>query len=210
MQNSNNVEETLSKFMTKYDQLNNTVPYFSHSTGQIVRYVDVGTYNSMLYNVNLTRSAWNRTFYDALLFGENLFYLEAHMFSCPVCAEYQGYVYAMNSISLEDSMILRQYGNPRAIYMNTAIEDGVGHPNCKHQWLPFLDAEQIQDDKYNSPEWEEKYKTKQKIQSLDLEKSRLLTDRRIYKELGQEGLVDKTTSKIKRIREKKKELEKQL
>jgi hypothetical protein len=66
----------------------------------------------------------------------------------------------------------------------------------------------VQDEKYDSSEWEEQYKTQQKIQSLDLQKSRLLADRRIYKELGQQDLVDKTTEKIKRIREKKKELEK--
>ena len=46
-----------------------------------------------------------------------------------------------------------------------------------------------------------------KIQSLNLEKSRLLTNRRIYKELGQQDLVDKATEKIKKIREKIKELE---
>ena len=52
-----------------------------------------------------------------------------------------------------------------------------------------------------------RYKTKQKIQQIDLTKSRLLADRRIYKDLGQQDLVDKTTAKIKTIREKKKELE---
>ena len=62
-------------------------------------------------------------------------------------------------------------------------------------------------EKYDSAEWEERYKNKQKIQSLDLEKSRLLSDRRVYKELGQQDLYDKATERIKKIREKKKELE---
>ena len=85
---------------------------------------------------------------------------------------------------------------------------GIGHPNCKHVWVSYWSQEQIQEEKYDSTEWEEKYKTQQKIQSLDLQKSRLLADRRIYKELGQQDLVDKTTEKIRLIREKKKELEK--
>ena len=196
--------------MKKYDELDKTIPYFSHKTGEIIRYVDVGTYNSMLYNVNLTRDAWNRTFYDAILLGENLFVLDPHTFACPMCAEFQGYVYALNKPSIKDELILRQYGKPGSYTIDKAIDGGVGHPNCKHTWTPFIDKVQIQEDKYNSEEWIEKYKTKQKIQSLDLKKSRLLADRRIYNNLGQQDLVDKTTSKIKRIREQKKELEESL
>lgn len=210
VEKSDDVARTLTDFMKKYDQLDKTIPYFSHSTGEIIRYVDVGTYNSMLYNVNLTRSGWNRTFYDAILLGDNLFLLDAHPFSCPMCAEFQGYLFALNKPSIEDEMLLRRYGKPGSYMIENAIDGGVGHPNCKHQWLPFTDKSQIQAEKYNSSEWEEKYKTKQKIQSLDLKKSRLLADRRIYNNLGQQDLVDKTTSKIKRIREQKKELEKKL
>ena len=184
----------LANFMKKYDKLDKTIPYFSHTTGKIIRYVDVSTYNSMLYNVNLTRSAWNRAIYDAKLLGNHLWYLPAHPFACPMCAYYQGYVYADE----------KGLGYP---LKESAIKGGVGHPNCKHVWVSYWGEEQIQREKYNSSEWEEKYKTKQKIQSLDLQKSRLLADRRIYKELGQQDLVDKTTTKIKTIREKKKELE---
>ena len=198
VQTSEDVSQTLTNVMKTYDKLDKTVPYFSHSTGQIVRYVDVGTYNSMLYNVNLTRSAWNRANYDAKLLGNDLWYLPAHPYACDLCMQWQGKVYTDNP---------RNSNYPQK---DDAIKGGIGHPNCKHVWVSYWGREQIQKEKYNSSEWEEKYKTKQKIQSLDLEKSRLLTDRRIYKELGQEGLVDKTTSKIKRIREKKKELEKQL
>lgn len=207
---STDVAQELTNLMKTYDKLDKTIPYFSHKTGDIVRYVDVSTYNSMLYNVNLTRSAWNRTFYDALLLGNNLFLLDAHMFSCPACAYYQGYVYALGTISPRDSEILGLYGKTGAPYMSYAIEGGVGHPNCSHVWIPFYDETQLQEDKYNSPEWEEKYKNKQKIQSLDLQKARLLADRRIYKELGQQDLVDKTTAKIKNLRSKSKELAKEI
>ena len=179
--------------MKKYDKIDRQIPYFSHTTGDIIRYVDVSTYNSMLYNVNLTRSAWNRAIYDAKLLGNHLWYLPAHPFACPHCAEYQGEIYADKS----------GLGYP---LKEEAISGGVGHPNCKHVWVSYWSKEQLQEEKYNSTEWIEKYETKQKIQSLDLKKSRLLTDRRIYKELGQQDLVDKTTEKIKRIREEKKKL----
>jgi hypothetical protein len=54
--------------------------------------------------------------------------------------------------------------------------------------------------------WEEEYEREQKKQALDLEKSRLLSDRRIYQELGDQSKVDELTTKIKAIRDKKKEL----
>lgn len=191
---SKDLAKDLSEFMKTYDKLDKTIPYFSHSTGKIIRYVDVSTYNSMLYNVNLTRSAWNRAIYDAKLLDNHLWYLPAHPFACPSCAYYQGRVYADK----------RNMGYP---LKEEAISGGVGHPNCKHVWVSYWSPEQIQEEKYNSSEWEEKYKIKQQIQSLDLKKSRLLADRRIYNGLEQQDLVDKTTAKIKAIREKKKELE---
>ena len=208
-----NIEEALAKIVKTYDNMEKTVPYFSHKTGNIIRYVDVSTYNSMLYNVNLTRSAWNRAIYDAKLLGNHLWYLPAHPLACPHCAFYQGYVYTDHAPNFKEQQILAMYGKPGYFYKRDAIEDygntglGIGHPNCKHVWVSYWSSEQIQDEKYNTEKWNEEYETKQKIQSLDLKKSRLLADRRIYKELGQQDLVDKTTEQIKHIREKIKELE---
>lgn len=205
---SPDIAKDLVGFMKKYDDLDKTIPYFSHTSGDIIRYVDIGTYLSMLYNVNLTRSAWNRAIYDAKLLGNHLWYLPAHPFACPCCMTYQGYVYTDHEPSPREVNILRTYGLPGEWYKEDAIEGHVGHPNCKHVWVSYWSQEQIQEEKYDSSEWEDKYKTKQKIQSLDLKKSRLLADRRIYKQLGDQDSVDKTTEKIKRLREKIKELEK--
>lgn len=205
--------EEIADFVKKYDDLDKTIPYFSHTTGEIVRYVDLSTYLSMLYNVNLTRSAWNRAIYDAKLLGNHLWYLPPHPFACPGCMFFQGYVYTDHTPTPREVNILREYGKPgyerkEDTYGENPNSDiGIGHPNCKHVWTLYFSQEQIQKEKYDSEEWAEKYKNKQKIQSLDLKKSRLLTDRRIYKELGQQDLVDKTTEKIKRIREQKKKLE---
>ena len=188
--------EFLSKLVPKYDKLDKTIPYYNHD-GSLKCYNTIATYNSMLYNVNLTRSAWNRTNYDAEILGNDLQYLVAHPYACPKCMFYQGKVYTTNP------------NDKRYPQKEEAIEGGVGHPNCKHTWTLFWSTEQIQRDKYNSSEWAEKYKTEQKIRSLDLEKSRLLSDRRIYKNLEQQDKVDECSSNIRDIRAKIKELKDQ-
>ena len=45
----------------------------------------------MLYNINLLRASWNRTAYDSRLLGNNLWYLPAHTFACPMCMGQQGH-----------------------------------------------------------------------------------------------------------------------
>jgi hypothetical protein len=199
-------ETYLSKIVKKYDKIDKSIPYFSHTTGKIVSYQTIATYNSMLYNWNLTHSAWNRTEYDAKKLGNNLQYLVAHPYACPHCMEYQGFVYADDTPTNQEYKVLIKYGKRGEYMKEDAIKGGVGHPNCKHSWTIFWDIDQLQDDKFNSSEWEEEYKKEQKKQSLDLEKSRLLSDRRIYKELGDQSKVDELTTKIKAIRDKKKEL----
>lgn len=199
-------EAYLSNIVKKYDKIDKSIPYFSHTTGKIVSYQTIATYNSMLYNWNLTHSAWNRTEYDAKKLGNNLQYLVAHPYSCPHCMEYQGFVYADDTPTKNEYKVLMKYGKRGQYMKEDAIRGGVGHPNCKHSWTIFWDIDQVQDDKYNSSEWEEEYKIEQKKQSLDLEKSRLLSDRRIYEKLGDQAKVDELTSKIKAIRDKKKEL----
>ena len=207
------VKGNIEGIIKQYDKMDKTIPYYDHRTEKIKCYNTISTYNSMLYNVNLLRTAWNRTAYDSRLLGNKLWYLPAHRYACPGCAYYQGYVYAERGASPEELILLNKYGHPYIHYVDQVLNDDanmgitVGHPNCKHNWSLFWSADQVQKDKYNSDEWKEKYKNKQKIQSLDLQKSRLLTDRRIYKSLDRQDLVDKTTSKIKKIREAMKELE---
>lgn len=199
-------EAYLNTIVPKYDKIDKSIPYFSHATGEIRCYQTIATYNSMLFNWNLTHSAWNRTEYDAKVLGNNLQYLVAHPYSCPHCMEYQGYVYADDKPTKQEEKILMKYGKPREHMKEDAIRGGVGHPNCKHVWTIFWDIDQIQEDNYNSSEWQEEYEKQQKEQALDLEKSRLLSDRRIYQELGNQSKVDEISGKIKAIREKKKNL----
>lgn len=188
-----NKEEYLEKLVQDFNKAEATVPY-RNKDGAIRCYQTVGTYNSMLYNYNLNRSGWNRTMQDAEYLGNDLVYLPAHPFACPMCMEYQGKVYSISGKS-------KKYPA-----QEEAIKGGVGHPNCKHQWLIYWGPEQLQKDKYNSAEWQEKYENKQKVQSLELARSRLKTDREIYKNLNAQNSVDKVNAKIKSINTKIREL----
>jgi hypothetical protein len=199
-------EAYLNTIVPKYDKIDKSIPYFSHATGEIRCYQTIATYNSMLFNWNLTHSAWNRTEYDAKVLGNNLQYLVAHPYSCPHCMEYQGFVYADDKPSKNDLKVLMKYGKRGEYMKEDAVKGGVGHPNCKHVWTIFWDIDQIQEDNYNSSAWKDEYEKQQKEQALDLEKSRLLSDRRIYQELGNQSKVDELSTKIKAIREKKKNL----
>ena len=187
-------EETyLTKLVDKYNSIQAVIPYYNKD-GSIKCYNDIATYNSMLYNTNLNRAGWNRTLFDSNLLGNDLVYLPAHPGACPLCMEWQGKVYSVSG------------KNPKYSKQEEAIKGGVGHPNCKHQWLIYWDASQIQEDSYNSPEWEEYYKNKQKAQSLELERSRLKNDKAILQQVGNYGEVDKVNAKIKALNSKIKEI----
>ena len=189
--NNGIVDETtyLTDLVKKYDSIQAIVPYYNKD-GSIRCYQDIATYNSMLYNTNLNRAGWNRTLFDSNLLGNDLVYLPAHPGACPLCMAWQGKVYSVSG---------KTPGYPK---QEEAIKGGVGHPNCKHQWLIYWDDSQIQEDSYNSPEWEEYYKNKQKAQSLELERSRLKNDKAILQQVGNYGEVDKVNAKIKALNTK--------
>lgn len=185
----------LANLVEKYDLSEKIVPYFNKD-GTVRSYHTVASYNSMLYNTNLNRAGWNRTMYDANLLNKDLLYLPAHPYACDMCRPFQGKVYSKNGKSL---------GYP---LQAEAIAGGVGHPNCKHQWLIYWNEEQLQKNTYTSEEWGEKYDTKQKIQALELKRDKLAVDRDIYESLGDGEGADKITTKIKAINSEIKELNK--
>lgn len=188
-------EAYLSKIVKEYETIQAVIPYYNKD-GTVRAYHNVASYNSMLYNVNMNRAGWNRTMYDANLLNNDLVYLPAHPFACPLCMPYQGKIYSQSGKSLKYP--------PKEI----AIDGGVGHPNCKHQWLLYWGDSMIQDNKYNSAEWQEKYQNKQKIRALELERTKAKKDREIYKNLGNYEEVDKSNQKIRRLNDSIKELNK--
>jgi len=183
----------LSNYVSKYDDYQNNIPYYNKN-GTIRSYHNIANYNSMVYNTNLNKSGWNRTNYDSELLGNDLVYLPAHPFACPLCMPYQGKVYSKSGKS-------NKYPP-----QEEAIAGGVGHPNCKHQWTLYWDSSQLQDNDYNSDKWQEKYDNKQKIRSTELQRTKLKTDMSIYKNLGDYENYDKAKSKVSLLNGKIQEL----
>ena len=186
-------ETYLTNLIKKYDKMQSIIPYYNNN-GTIRSYHNIASYNSMVYNTNLTKAGWNRTLYDSKLLENDLVYLPAHPGACPLCMQFQGKVYSVSG------------KNPKYPKQSIAIEGGVGHPNCKHEWVLYWDSSQIQKDKFNDIAWEEYYKRKQKIQSLQLERTNLKVDKRILESIGNYGEADKVQAKIRALNSKIKEL----
>ena len=174
-----NIKEYLIKKLDKYEAIEKVVRYKNGS------YYGIDTYNSMVYNTNLTRTAWSETIKRNAVEGNDLVYVIPHMYSCPLCQEWQGMTY---SISGHTQGYMK---------LETAIENGLLHPNCKHVIVAY--AGQEDDFTYSSPEWEEKYDIKQKINALNLKKSRLRNENIISAKLDDYKNIDKNKKKISAI-----------
>ncbi len=188
------VDSYLSELVNKYDKIEQTIPYYNKD-GTVHSYHTVASYNSMLFNVSLNHTGWNRTAYDAKLLGINIEYLPAHTLACPLCQPWQGKLYSNDGTYGEIDSIRYQ---PKQV----AIEGGVGHPNCKHQWLLYWDKSQIQENDYNSEEWIEKYKQQQKNRAIERKIRTFENDIKIYKKLNNQEKVDGTLQKIQKLKSK--------
>lgn len=174
-----NIKEYLIKKLDKYEAIEKVVRYSNGS------YYGIDSYNSMVYNTNLTRTAWSETIKRNAVEGNDLVYVIPHMYSCPLCQEWQGMTY---SISGHTQGYMK---------LETAIENGLLHPNCKHVIVAY--AGQEDDFTYSTPEWEEKYDIKQKINALNLKKSRLRNENLISEKLDDYKNIDKNKKKISAI-----------
>lgn len=186
-----NKAEYLKDFVDKYDKQMANVPYFKN--GKVYSWHTLSDYTSMIYNTNLTRSGWNRTLTDADRTGKNLLYITAHPFACPLCMQYQGKYYSTKK-------------NDIYPYIGTALDGGIGHPHCKHVPTIATSSIKMQDDNYNSVEWQERYEIQQKIMAVERNKEKLRTDLSIYEKMGDQTKIDLTKAKIKKLNQKNREL----
>lgn len=181
-------QEYLKKLVPKYT--NDTKGYYSQ--GKLVRNVKPSTYNSMVYNTTLTRNGWIQTLNDGE--EDQLFYIPAHNFCCPICASYQGRIFtreeAIETLGEADE-----------------VEGDILHPNCKcvltfyqNQPTPRLNMTQV----------EEEYNIRQKVNGLTLRKEEVLTDIRIQKGLGNQDQVDKLNQQRNKINSQIRELKNKL
>ena len=60
----------------------------------------------------------------------------------------------------------------------------------------------MQKDDYNSEEWVEKYKAKQKNRAIERKISTITNDRKIYRKIGNYEEVDKANQKINALKNK--------
>ena len=172
---------------------NQIVPYYS-KTGEIIRYVQPSTYNSMIHNTNLTRQGWNTTLNDADSINASLFYIPYHNFSCPHCIEHQNKI-------MTKQQVLDLVG---------VAEEGSGdilHPNCKCTLVIYKNNILDKSFPYSEAEMEEQYNIRQKVNTLTLRKEELLSDIRIQKDLGNQDEVDKLNQKRNRINSEIRELQ---
>lgn len=195
------INEYLSNRVDKFDKLEKTVAYYNKD-GTIRAYFDIASYDSMVYNTNLTRTAVRTSIRDCLRLNEDVVYVDPHPYACPECQKWQGKFYSLSGKT-------DIFKGERVLPLEVAIEgeSGIGllHPNCTHIPRPAHYTDEISY-KYSSEEWEEKYNTKQKIQALELKKSRLKNDNKIYIELDNQEAVDKNKQRISNINARIKEL----
>lgn len=178
------IDDYLKKKLNQYDKVEKVVAYHNQD-GTIRAYHDIASYNSMVYNTNLTSSAWNETINYCYENDTDIVYVEPHPFSCPLCQEWQGKFYSLTGKS-------SRYEN-----IENAYKGGLKHPNCKHNITTNVGQKETDD--YSSNEWVERYQARQKKQALELKRKRLKTDRDIYKELNNYEEVDKINAQIRTL-----------
>lgn len=186
----------LKRKVQKYN--NQIVPYYSKKDGTLIRYVQLSTYEAMIHNTNLTRRGWNTTLNDADNLNIPYFYIPYHSFSCPDCVKYQG-------------RKLSRYEVETFLEVEAEEQEGnILHPNCKCTLVFYQGEERIIRPAFTEGELEEQYDIRQKVNSLTLKKSELLSDRRIQKELGNQDEVDKINQQLRKVNSSIKELQEKL
>jgi hypothetical protein len=199
------LKEYLARRVDKFDKLEKTVAYYNKD-GTIRAYFDIASYDSMVYNTNLTRAGVRESIRACEKLRKDVVYVDPHPFACPECQIWQGRFYSLSGITTE-------FNGEMVLPFEMALEgeSGIGllHPNCSHIIRPAYETDFVSD-KYSDEEWEEKYNIKQKIQGMELKKSRLRNDNKIYKELEDQNAIDKNRQKIKSLNEKIKELQNEL
>ena len=190
----NDKQEYLKLKVKKYND--DIVPYYSQTTGELVRLVQPSTYNAMIQNTNLTRSGWNTTLNDGDDLGQAMFYIPSHSFSCPHCVEHQ-------EIPMTKEEVINLIG------VDEETSGDILHPNCKCE-LTFYEKNTRLRPIENKGQLEEEYKIRQKVNTLTLKKERVLTDMKIQKGLGNQDEVDNLNSTRNRINKEIRELKEAL
>lgn len=195
------INEYLSDKVSKFDKVEKTIAYYNKD-GTIRAYFDLASYESMVYNTNLTNTGVREVIKDAMRRNYDVVYIEPHAYACPMCQKYQGYFYSLTGLTTEFNGIPIRKLEDVSFWNNG---DGLFHPNCKHIPRKAYEDDEINTE-YNSEKWEERYNDKQKINGLELKKQRIRNDMKVYQKLDDGEMVDKCKQQINAINRKIREL----
>lgn len=173
-----------TKIKTYSRNVEQYIPYFHN--GFVWSMQNLATYNSMLYNVNLTRTAWNQSYKDSILLENDKFIINTHPFACPHCLEHQGKIYTRQE--LED-------------IIGIAVEDGakeILHPNCKCTLSIYWDKSQLERQNKTT---EEDYRLDQKAKSLQRQINKRRTEKQAFEDIGNEEMADERRKELTRMYE---------
>lgn len=194
IQNQDNIELYLSTKIKDYEKyIENFKPYFYKGTNIVSSKQNLSTYNSMLYNVNLTRTAWNQSYKDSFVLDNDKFIINSHPFSCPHCLEHQNRV--MTRQELEELV-----GD-----VNTSATE-ILHPNCKCTLSLYWDDSQEEQNKTTK----EDYELDQREKSIERILRRKRTEKSLYREIGNDVMADKKQKQISRLVKEKQEIQQRL
>lgn len=171
-----------TKIRTYTRRVEQYIPYFHN--GFVWSMQNLATYNSMLYNVNLTRTAWNQSYKDSILLENDKFIINTHPFACPHCLEHQGKIYTRQE--LED-------------IVGIAVEDGakeILHPNCKCTLSIYWDKSQLTRQHRTT---EADYRLDQKAKSLQRQINKRRTEKIAFQDIGNEEMADKRRKELTRM-----------
>lgn len=182
-----------TKIKTYSRNVEQYIPYFHN--GFVWSMQNLATYNSMLYNVNLTRTAWNQSYKDSILLENDKFIINTHPFACPHCLQHQGKIYTRQE--LED-------------IVGIAVEDGakeILHPNCKCTLSIYWDKSQLERQNKTT---EEDYRLDQKAKSLQRQINKRRTEKQAFEDIGNEEMADERRKQLSRMYEELRGIKKQM
>ena len=186
-------EAYLSTKIKNYDKnVEQFKPYFHN--GVVSSMQNLSTYNSMLYNVNLTRTAWNQAYKDSFVLDNDKFIINSHPFACEHCLEHEGKVYTRKE--LQD-------------IVSISVEEGateILHPNCKCTISLYWDSSQKQQNLTTPKD----YELDQREKGITRQLEKLRTEKDLYKEIGNNKLAQRKQEQIRRLLEERKNIQQQM
>jgi hypothetical protein len=191
--NQEDIEAYLSTKIKNYDKnIEQFKPYFHN--GMVYSMQNLATYNSMLYNVNLTRTAWNQAYKDSFVLDNDKFIINSHPFACEHCLQHQNKVYTRKEL---ENII------------GTSVEEGateILHPNCKCTLSLYWDSSQ-KEQNLTTPK---DYELDQREKAITRQLSKLKTEKDLYKEVGNNKKAQKKQEQIKRLQQERKDIQQQM